>query len=76
MMLTLTVLEVIKEDMKTLTFDAVIFDDDTGTAHNLSGVPFTVNLAETDPGSKLLRVRDFDEVDLSEISGIGIILCI
>ena len=64
MILTLTILEVIKENMKALTFDAVIFDDDAGAADNLSGITVTVNLAEPDPGAELFCVRDFDEVDL------------
>lgn len=62
-LLTLTILEVIDEDMKALTFNAVIFDDNTAAANNLSRIPLLVNLAETGPGSELLRVRDFDEVD-------------
>jgi hypothetical protein len=63
-MLTLTVLEVINKDMKALAFDAVIFDDDAAAAHNFSGIPVAVNLAETSPGSKLFGVRNFDNVDL------------
>jgi len=50
--------------MKALAFDAVIRDDDASAAHNFSGIPVAVNLAETSPGSKLLGVRDFDNVDL------------
>lgn len=63
MRLTLTILEVIKEDMKALTLDTVIFDDDAGAADNLSGITVTVNLAEPNPGAQLFCVRDFDEVD-------------
>lgn len=62
-MLTLTILEIIEEDMKTLTFHTIIFYNDAGAANNLSGIPVAVNLAETNPGSKLLCVRDFDKVD-------------
>ena len=50
--------------METLRLDAVVFDDDARAADDLAGVALTVDLAETSPGSKHLRVSDLDQVDL------------
>ena len=62
--LTLTVLEVVEEDMKSLRLDTVVLDDDARAANDLAGVALTVDLAETGPGTKDLGVTDLDEVDL------------
>ena len=60
----LTVLEVVEEDVETLRLDAVVLDDDARAADDLAGVALTVDLAETSPGAKHLRVSDLDQVDL------------
>ena len=50
--------------METLGLDAVVLNDDARAADDLAGVALTVDLAETGPGAKDLRVSDLDEVDL------------
>jgi len=60
----LTVLEVVEENMETLTLNTVVLDNDARAADDLTGVTLTVNLAETSPGTENLRVANLDEVDL------------
>ena len=62
--LTLTVLEVIEDNVQTLAVGAKVFDDDTAAAYDLAGISLTIDFAETSPGAQNLRVTDFDEVDL------------
>ena len=50
--------------METLALDTVVLDDDARAADDLAGVALTVDLAETSPGAKYLRVSDLDQVDL------------
>lgn len=50
--------------MHALTLDTVVLDDDARATNNLAGVAFTVNLAETGPGSEDLGISDLDQVDL------------
>jgi hypothetical protein len=63
-LLTLTVLEVVKEDVKTLRLNTVLLDDNAGAANYLTGVALTVDLAETSPSTEDLGVSDFDQIDL------------
>ena len=50
--------------MKTLRLDAVVLDDDARAADDLARVTLTVDLAQTGPGAKNLRISDLDQVDL------------
>ena len=59
----LTVLEVVEEDVKTLRLDAVVLNDDARAADDLARVTLTVDLAQTGPGAKNLRVSNLDEVN-------------
>lgn len=63
-MLTLTVLEVVEDDVETLRVAAKVLDDNARAADDLAGVSLTVDLAETSPGAEDLCVTDLDEVDL------------
>ena len=60
----LAVLEVVEEDVKTLGLNTVVLDDNARAADDLARVALTVDLAETSPGAKDLRVTDLDQVDL------------
>ena len=60
----LAVLEVVKEDVKTLGLNTVVLDDNARAADDLARVALTVDLAETGPGAEHLRVTDLDQVDL------------
>ena len=62
--LTLTVFEVVDEDVETLALGTIVFDNDTRTADNLTGVALLVDLAKTSPLTKNLRVPDLDQVNL------------
>lgn len=62
--LTLTVFEVVDEDVKTLALGTIVLDDDTRAANNLTGVTLLVDLAETSPLTKNLRVTNLNQVDL------------
>ena len=61
---SLAVLEVVEEDVEALALDTVVLDDNAGAADDLAGVALTVNLAETGPGAKDLRVSNLDKVNL------------
>lgn len=61
--LTLAVLEVVKEDVESLGLNTVLLNDDTTASHHLSGVALTIDFAETGPGSEDLSISDLDEVD-------------
>jgi len=61
--LTLTVLEVVKEDVETLRLDTILLHNNAGASNDLSGVTLTIDLAETSPGTEDLGVSDLDEVD-------------
>ena len=50
--------------MKTLGFDTVVLDNDARATDDLAGVTLTVDLTQTSPGTKDLRVTDLDQVDL------------
>ena len=62
--LTLTVFEVVDEDVETLGLGTIIFDNDTRAADDLAGVTLLVDLAETSPLTENLRVADLNQVDL------------
>ena len=61
--LTLTVLEVVKEDVETLRLDTIFLHNNAAASNNLSGVTLTIDLAETSPGTEDLGVSDLDKVD-------------
>ena len=50
--------------MQTLRVATIVLDDDAGAANDLARVALLVDLAETSPLAKNLRVTDLDEVDL------------
>ena len=50
--------------MQALGLNTVVLDDDARAADDLARVALTVDLAETSPGAKDLRVTDLDQVDL------------
>ena len=62
--LTLTVFEVVDEDVKTLAVGTIVLNHDTRAADDLTGVPLLVDLAQTSPLTENLRVTDLDQVDL------------
>jgi len=62
--LTLTVFEVIDEDVKTLTFGTIVLDNNAGATDDFTGVALLVDLAKTGPLAENLRVTDLDQVDL------------
>ena len=49
--------------MQALGLNTVVLDDDARAADDLARVALTVDLAETGPGAKNLRVSNLDEVD-------------
>lgn len=60
----LTILEVVQKNVQTLTLNAIVLNDNTSTPNDLARVSLLVDLAQTGPGTKHLRVTDFDQVDL------------
>ena len=62
--LTLTVFEVVDEDVETLGLGTIIFDNDTRAADDLAGVTLLVDLAETSPLTENFRVADLNQIDL------------
>ena len=62
--LTLTVFEVVDEDVETLALSTIVLDNDTRAANNLTGVTLLVDFAKTSPLAENLRVTDLDQVDL------------
>ena len=50
--------------MQSLALSSVVLDNDARAANDLAGVALTVNLAETGPGAKDLRVSNLDKVNL------------
>jgi len=62
--LTLTVFEVVDEDVEALAVGTIVLDNDTRAADDLTGVPLLVDLAKTCPLTENLRVTDLDQVDL------------
>ena len=62
--LTLTVFEVVDEDMETLALGTIILDDNARTADNFARVTLLVDFTKASPLAKNLRVTDLDEVDL------------
>ena len=62
--LTLTVFEVVDEDMETLALGTIVLYNDTRAANNLTGVTLLVDFAKTSPLAENLRVTDLDQVDL------------
>jgi hypothetical protein len=62
--LTLTVFEVVDEDVETLALGTIVLDDDTRAANDLAGVTLLVDLAKTSPLTENLRVTDLNQVDL------------
>ena len=62
--LTLTVFEVVDEDVETLALNTIVLDNDTGAADNLTGIALLVDLAKTSPLTENLRVTNLDQVDL------------
>lgn len=77
--LTLTVLEVIEEDVETLRLDTILLHNNAAASNNLSGVTLTIDLAETSPGTEDLGVSDLDKVDfvlsaerLNELNVLGL----
>ena len=61
--LTLTVFEVVNEDVETLTLGTIVLDNDARAADDLTGVTLLVDLAKTSPLTENLRVTDLDQVD-------------
>ena len=59
----LPILEVIEKNVQPLTLNSIFLDDNARATDDLAGVTLTVNLAETGPGAKNLRVSNLDEVD-------------
>ena len=62
--LTLTVFEVVDEDMETLAVGTIVLHDDARTANDLTSVTLLVDLAKTCPLTENLRVTDLNQVDL------------
>ena len=62
--LTLTVFEVVDEDVEALALGTIVLDNDAGAANNLTGVALLVDLAKTSPLTENLRVTDLNQVDL------------
>ena len=63
-LLTLTVFEVIHEDVETLALGTIVLDDNTRATNDLTSVTLLVDLAKTSPLTENLRVADLDQVDL------------
>jgi len=61
--LTLTVFEIVDEDVKTLTLGTIVLDNDARAPDDLAGVTLLVDLAKTSPLTENLRVTDLDQVD-------------
>ena len=59
----LTRLQVLLQDSKTLGFLSIICDDSTRASHNLAGLSFLVDFAETSPLTKLLILRHSNQID-------------
>ena len=62
--LTLTVFEVVDEDVETLAVGTIVLHNDTRAANNLTGVTLLVDLTKTCPLTENLRVTDLNQVDL------------
>ena len=56
----LSVLEVVKNDVKTLAVLTVILDHDTAAANDLTRIALTVNFAETSPSTEDLGITELD----------------
>jgi hypothetical protein len=54
----------VQENVHGFGFFSKVGNSNTRTTNDLTGVTFTVNLTETSPLTKLLGVRDFDQVDV------------
>ena len=59
----LPILEVVEKNIQPLTLNSIFLDDNARATDDLAGVTLTVNLAETGPGAKNLRVSNLDEVN-------------
>ena len=62
--LTLTVFEVVDEDVETLALSTIVLDDDARAADDFTRVTLLVDLAKTSPLTENLRITDLDQVDL------------
>ena len=62
--LTLTVFEVVDEDVEALAVSTIVLHDDTRAANDLTGITLLVNLAKTRPLTENLRITDLNQVDL------------
>jgi len=62
--LTLTVFEIIDEDVEALAVGTIVLHNDTRTANDLTGVTLLVDLAKTCPLTENLRVTDLNQIDL------------
>jgi len=60
----LAILEIVQQNMQTLTLNTILFNNDTRASDHLARVPLAVDLAETSPSSKNLGVADLDQVDV------------
>ena len=60
----LSVLEVFEENVEALALRAVVLDNNARAADDLAGVTLPVNLTQTGPGPKDLRVSNLDQVDV------------
>jgi hypothetical protein len=54
----------VQQNVHGFGFFSKVSDGDTRAANDLTGVTFTVNLAETGPFTKLLGIRDLDQVNV------------
>ena len=63
-LLTLSVFEVVNEDVEALALGTVVFDNDARAADNFTRVTLLVDLAKTSPLAEDFRVADLDQVDL------------
>jgi hypothetical protein len=59
-----SVLEVLKKNVQSFALRTVVLDDNARAAHNLAGVAFSIDLAQSGPCTKDLRVSDLDQVDV------------
>jgi hypothetical protein len=54
----------VQQNVHGFRFFSEVGDGDTRAANDLTGVTFTVNLAETGPFTELLGIRDLDQADV------------
>jgi len=62
-LVSVVLLEIFEKEVVAFRVLLKIFDNDTGSAYHLRGVPFVIDLAKPRPFSQLLSIRDAHEVD-------------